>query len=155
VQLYRYFVSQPSEFCRHKPLCCFSTSVCCCCLFRYRLSSETFGYTLVAFLAQFFTLTLPTPGLAELDFSLAGDPVPDAVPVPESLGSLVTSTTEWNLYSECLISSSGMSSGISSTKTVKVFCGRQGIGTWKHGSNNHASLYALNGPGCRHFKLHG
>jgi hypothetical protein len=48
VQLYRYFVSQSSEFCRHKPLCCFSTSVYCyCCLFRYRLSTETFGYTLV------------------------------------------------------------------------------------------------------------
>jgi len=44
VQLYRYFVSQSSEFCRHNPLCCFSTSVC---LFRYRLSPETFGYTLV------------------------------------------------------------------------------------------------------------
>jgi hypothetical protein len=27
-------------------LCCFSTSVCC--LFRYRLSPETFGYTLVS-----------------------------------------------------------------------------------------------------------
>jgi len=25
--LYRYFVSQSSEFCRHNPLCCFSTSV--------------------------------------------------------------------------------------------------------------------------------
>jgi hypothetical protein len=47
VQLYRYLVSQSSEFCRHNPLCCFSTSVCCCCLFRYRLSPETFGYTLV------------------------------------------------------------------------------------------------------------
>jgi hypothetical protein len=54
VLLYRYSVSQSSEFCRHNPLCCFSTSVyccccccCCCCLFRYRLSSETFGYTLV------------------------------------------------------------------------------------------------------------
>jgi len=37
VQLYHYFVSQSSEFCRHNPLCCFSTSVCCCCccLFRY------------------------------------------------------------------------------------------------------------------------
>jgi len=46
VQLYRYFVSQSSEFCRHNPLCCFSMSVCCC-LFRYRLSPETFGYTLV------------------------------------------------------------------------------------------------------------
>jgi len=32
--LYRYFVSQSSEFCRHNPLCCFSTSVYCC-LFRY------------------------------------------------------------------------------------------------------------------------
>jgi hypothetical protein len=47
MQLYRYFVSQSSEFCRHNPLCCFSTSVCC--LFRYRLSPETFGYTLVLF----------------------------------------------------------------------------------------------------------
>jgi hypothetical protein len=26
VQLCRYSVSQPSEFCRHNPLCCFSTS---------------------------------------------------------------------------------------------------------------------------------
>jgi len=44
--LYRYFVSQSSEFCRHNPLCCFSTNVYYCCLFRYRLSPETFGYTL-------------------------------------------------------------------------------------------------------------
>jgi hypothetical protein len=34
VKLYRYFMCQSSEFCRHNPLCCFSTSVCCC-LFRY------------------------------------------------------------------------------------------------------------------------
>jgi hypothetical protein len=51
VQLYRYFVSQSSEFYRHNPLCCFSMSVycccCCCCLFCYRLSPKTFGYTLV------------------------------------------------------------------------------------------------------------
>jgi len=41
-------VSQSSEFCRHNLLFCFSTSVCCRrCLFRYRLSPETFGYTLV------------------------------------------------------------------------------------------------------------
>jgi len=46
VQLYRYFVSQSSEFCCHNPLCCFSTSVYRC-LFRYRLSPETFGYTLL------------------------------------------------------------------------------------------------------------
>jgi hypothetical protein len=39
-------VSQSSDFCHHNPLCCFSMSVyCCCCLFRYRLSPETFGYT--------------------------------------------------------------------------------------------------------------
>jgi hypothetical protein len=44
--LYRYFVSQSSEFCRRNPFCCFSTSVCCF-LFRYRLSPETFGRTLV------------------------------------------------------------------------------------------------------------
>jgi len=34
--------SQSSEFCRHNPLGCFSTSVYCC-LF-YQLSPETFGY---------------------------------------------------------------------------------------------------------------
>jgi hypothetical protein len=49
VQLYRYFVSQPSDFCRHNTLCCFSKIVCCC-LFRYRLSPETFGYTLVLYI---------------------------------------------------------------------------------------------------------
>jgi len=46
VQLHRYFVSQSSEFCRHNSLFCFLTSVYCC-LFRYRLNPETFGYTLV------------------------------------------------------------------------------------------------------------
>jgi hypothetical protein len=45
VQLYRYCVSQSSEFCRHNPLCCFSTTVYCCKrIFCYRLSPETFGY---------------------------------------------------------------------------------------------------------------
>jgi hypothetical protein len=34
VRWYRYFVSQSSEFCRYNTLCCFSTSVYCCCLFR-------------------------------------------------------------------------------------------------------------------------
>jgi hypothetical protein len=34
------------EFCHHNPLCYFSTSVYCC-LFRYLLSPETFGYNLV------------------------------------------------------------------------------------------------------------
>jgi len=37
VQLYCCFMSQSSEFCRHNPLCCFSTSVYCC----YRLRPET------------------------------------------------------------------------------------------------------------------
>jgi len=40
MQLYRYLVSQSSEFCRYNE--CY-----CCCLFRYRLSPETFGYTRV------------------------------------------------------------------------------------------------------------
>jgi hypothetical protein len=54
VQLYRYFVSQSSEFCRHNPLCCFSTSVYCCkSIFRYRLSAETFGYTPLSVLEGF------------------------------------------------------------------------------------------------------
>jgi hypothetical protein len=44
VQLYRYFVSQSTEFCHHNPLCCFSMSVYCCYSFRYRLSPETYGY---------------------------------------------------------------------------------------------------------------
>jgi hypothetical protein len=46
MQLYHYFVSQSSEFCHHNTLLCFSTSVYCC-LFRYRFSPETFGYTIV------------------------------------------------------------------------------------------------------------
>jgi hypothetical protein len=46
--LYCYSVSQSSEFCRHNPLCCFSTSnTKGKRIFRYRLSPETFGYTLV------------------------------------------------------------------------------------------------------------
>jgi len=41
-------MSQSSEFRHHNPLCCFSTSVSCCKrIFRYRVSPETFGYTLV------------------------------------------------------------------------------------------------------------
>jgi hypothetical protein len=50
VQLYRYFVSQSSEFCRHNHLCCFPTSVHCYKRTFYRLlSPETFGYTHVCF----------------------------------------------------------------------------------------------------------
>jgi len=40
-------VSPYSEFCSHNPFYCFSLSVYFCYLFRYRLSPETFGYTLV------------------------------------------------------------------------------------------------------------
>jgi hypothetical protein len=48
VQLYHYFVSKSSEFCRHNPLCCFSMCLHCCKRkFHYRLSPETFGYALV------------------------------------------------------------------------------------------------------------
>jgi hypothetical protein len=58
VQLCRYFVSQSGEFCRYKPLYCFSTSVYCC-LFRYRLSPETFGYT--PYESQVVTLFVKLP----------------------------------------------------------------------------------------------
>jgi len=47
MQLYIYIVSQPSEFCCHNPLCCFSTSVCHC-LCRYdsvRKLLDTPSYT--------------------------------------------------------------------------------------------------------------
>jgi hypothetical protein len=55
VQLYRYFVSQSGEFCRHNTLCYFSTSVYCCKrIFCYRFSPETFGYTLVFSLSRRF-----------------------------------------------------------------------------------------------------
>jgi hypothetical protein len=41
-------MSHSREFCRHNTLCCLSTSVYCCKrIFRYRLSPETSGYTLV------------------------------------------------------------------------------------------------------------
>jgi hypothetical protein len=46
MQLYRCFMSQSSEFCRHTPLYCFLTSVSCC-LFRHQLSPEAFQYTLI------------------------------------------------------------------------------------------------------------
>jgi hypothetical protein len=53
VQFYHYYVSQSSEFCRHNTLHCFSMSVyCCCCLFRYRFSPETFGYIFVQYTIQ-------------------------------------------------------------------------------------------------------
>jgi len=46
VQLCSYFVSQSSEFWRHNPSCCVLTSnTKCKRIFRYQLSSETFGYT--------------------------------------------------------------------------------------------------------------
>jgi hypothetical protein len=46
---YRYFVSQSSEFCRHNPLCCFSMSnTKGKRIFLYRLSPETFGYSLIS-----------------------------------------------------------------------------------------------------------
>jgi len=49
VQLYRYFVSQSSELCRHNTFCCFSTNVFFCCkrIFLYRLNPEIFGYPFV------------------------------------------------------------------------------------------------------------
>jgi hypothetical protein len=66
-------VSQSNEFRRHNPLCCFSTSVnsCCYCLFHYRLSPGTFGYTLVCkiilYLQNFYTPSRPvTPGTVKL-----------------------------------------------------------------------------------------
>jgi len=47
--LYRYFVSQSSEFYRHNTFCCFPTRAYCCKrMFRYRLSPESSGYTLLS-----------------------------------------------------------------------------------------------------------
>jgi hypothetical protein len=51
------FVRQSSEFCRHNPLYCFSTSVYCC-LFRYRLSPEIYGYTLLCYSTLVFRKAL-------------------------------------------------------------------------------------------------
>jgi hypothetical protein len=43
------------EFYRHNPSCSFSKSVYCCKrIFRYRLSPETFGYTLVCFVGELY-----------------------------------------------------------------------------------------------------
>jgi len=48
VQLYHYFMCQSSEFCRHNPLSCFSTSYTKGkCIFCYQFSPGTFGYTLI------------------------------------------------------------------------------------------------------------
>jgi hypothetical protein len=46
-ELYRYFVSQSSEFFRHNPLCFSVLNECLLFLFHYRLSPETFGYSSV------------------------------------------------------------------------------------------------------------
>jgi hypothetical protein len=57
-------MSQSSEFCHRNPLCCFSTRVYFrCCLFRYQLSPETFGYTLVyqKHMQATFREKFPTP----------------------------------------------------------------------------------------------
>jgi hypothetical protein len=70
VQLYRYFVSQSNKFCCHNPLCCFSTSIYgYFCLFRYRVSPKTFGYTLVRNLvnSEAFHLSLPELLYSSLD----------------------------------------------------------------------------------------
>jgi hypothetical protein len=47
VHLYRYFVSRFSKFCRHNPLCCFSTNVYCKRVFRYHSVRKLSGYSLV------------------------------------------------------------------------------------------------------------
>jgi len=43
--LYRYFVSQSSEFCRHDLFVASQRVFIAVCIFRYGLSPETFGYT--------------------------------------------------------------------------------------------------------------
>jgi hypothetical protein len=51
VQLYRYIVSQSSEFCSHNTLCCFSVSVYCCCYFvidSFRKLLDTPSYVFLA-----------------------------------------------------------------------------------------------------------
>jgi hypothetical protein len=52
-----------SLFCepyRHNPLCCFSTNINFCYLFRYRLSLEAFGYTLLVALQSQYATNLNT-----------------------------------------------------------------------------------------------
>jgi hypothetical protein len=82
VHFYRYYVSQSSEFCRHNPLCCFSTSVYCC-LFHYRLSPVTFGYTLVCMYVLW-------EGLGIFLFTTASRPAlgPTQPPIQWKLGAL-------------------------------------------------------------------
>jgi hypothetical protein len=62
LQLYRYFVSQSSEFCRHNSLCCFTTSIHCFeRIFRYdsvRKLLDTLSYDF--FFYQAFRTSKPT-----------------------------------------------------------------------------------------------
>jgi hypothetical protein len=59
MQLYRYFLSQSSEFCRHNTLWRFSTSNSKGKrIFRYRLGPEAFGYTFIYTVA--ITITAAT-----------------------------------------------------------------------------------------------
>jgi hypothetical protein len=60
MQLYRYVVSQYSEFCHNNIFCCFSTSnTKGNRIFRYRLSPETFEYTLVDSRIGYVSITGP------------------------------------------------------------------------------------------------
>jgi hypothetical protein len=87
--LYRYFVSQSTEFCPHNPLCCFSTSVYCCCLCRCGLSPETFGYALVLYwstsLRWRLAVRFDPPGLVAIEYDfLAFNPVVRIVLITEA-----------------------------------------------------------------------
>jgi hypothetical protein len=60
------------SFCPRDPLCCFSASVCCC-LFRYRLSPETFGYTLVYYTVIHYAEARVYPYLWSHGYALLSD----------------------------------------------------------------------------------
>jgi hypothetical protein len=77
VQLYRYFVSQSSEFCRHNPLCCFSTCGYCSCYFvidsvRKLLDIPSYSsFPLLrthAFMSEFWTIHLVEINPVEISF---------------------------------------------------------------------------------------
>jgi hypothetical protein len=96
-------VSQSSEFCHHNHFCCFSMTVYCRkSIFRYRLSPETYGYTLVfitssSFLGSTAQLRSWPPRLNFLEasqhflFYRVGLLAPRPTPIPDDHASVFIS----------------------------------------------------------------
>jgi hypothetical protein len=102
VQLYRYFVSQSSEFCRHNPLCCFSR-----------------GFIVVHFVMDSVRKLLDTPSYDSLCKQLAVMYLTQTLELQRGTEVFVTS----GLITSALLSTSGIAynkDGIYKHTVVKI-----------------------------------